>query len=325
MAYADLNRLSLPELYEHVAATGLVSRLFELARDEDLGPPPLDWKAGDPTSMGTTTVTGRGTAVVRARKACVVSGVAAIGHVLDGFCADVDVVGIAKDGQRVEAGAELARLDGQWRGILAVERTVLNTVGRLSGIATRTAEHVELIRGSKAVLLDTRKTTPGLRGLEKYAVRCGGGHCHRMGLYDAVLIKDNHLAGVPVRELGAFLGKAIRRARNEAGREGLRFVEVEVDSLEQLNAVLAAEKNDRIGVQIVLVDNMGAEMLREAVRLRDASGAGVLLEASGGITSANLAAVAATGIDRISLGTLTHGATSVDVGLDEEGGPERPF
>jgi nicotinate-nucleotide pyrophosphorylase (carboxylating) len=315
----DLNMVPLAELYKELSATGLVRRLVELARDEDLGPEGGSaWETGDVTSRSMVGETTRAVGRVVARRGGVVAGVAAAEEVLHAFRADVDVEVKAGDGSKVETGETIAVLTGNLRAMLTAERTLLNLLSRLSGIATRTAGYVELVGGSRARLYDTRKTTPGLRVLEKYAVRCGGGFCHRMGLYDAALFKDNHIAGVPLAELPGVLTRASKRARDNAGRHGLRFVELEVDRLEQLKVVLEARG---CGVGVVLLDNMHPAELREAVKMRDASGLGMQLEASGGVTSENLREIAATGIDRISLGTLTHGATWLDIALDvEEGG-----
>ncbi len=311
----DLNALPLTELFDHLAADGLVDRLLELSRDEDLGP---NWeREGDITSRVFVPGYLRGEARVAFRKPGVVAGLACLERLLHVFRADVDFTIRLRDGERAQAGAVAAELSGRLRDILTLERTLLNLVGRLSGIATRAAAFVEAARrGGQAVVLDTRKTTPGLRVLEKYAVRCGGGRCHRLGLHDAVLLKDNHLASA-----GALAGKplaeavraAVKMARDEAPKDGLRFIELEVDTLEQLGAILEA---GGCGVEIVLLDNMGPDLLRRAVEMRDRSGLKVLLEASGGVSLETIGAIAATGVDRISAGAITHGATWVDVGLD---------
>ncbi len=251
-----------------------------------------------------------------------VAGLAVVPEVLHAFRADADFVSAkgVSDGTTVAAGATIGLLVGNHRSILSAERTILNFLGRLCGIATRAAEHVALVQGTKARIFDTRKTTPGLRVLEKYAVRCGGANCHRLGLYDAALIKDNHLAGVAVADLPALVTRSVRLAREEGPREGLAFVELELDSLEQLGALLKTpECLGPAGVQILLLDNMAPADLARAVQMRDAARAPVQLEASGGITQENLAAVAATGVDRVSLGTLTHGSTWLDIALDVEG------
>ena len=305
----DLNALALPELYAALAAGGLVDRLARLARDEDLGPDGVDVTTG---ALGAPD--RRVAAELRARDACVVAGVAALPAVLDAFGGGVDVDAPIGDGRRAEAGATIARLVGEARVVLGAERTILNLLGRLSGVASRARAFVDRLRAdapdSRAVLLDTRKTTPGLRALEKYAVRCGGASLHRIGLHDAVLLKDNHLAGIAPSELAAFVEGVATRAR--ASRP-LRFVEVEVDALEQLDAVLEVPRGL---VDIVLLDNMGPPELAEAVARRDRAGSSILLEASGGVTAETLGAIARAGVDRISVGSLTHGAGVVDLGLD---------
>ncbi len=196
---------------------------------------------------------------------------------------------------------------------------MLNLLGRLSGIATLTSQYVEAVAGTGAQIYDTRKTTPGWRRLEKYAVRCGGGHNHRTGLFDAVLIKDNHLA-LGSRSTGKDAtrftpAEAVRRARRFIERSGLptansTIVEIEVDTLEQLVEVLPAAPD------IVLLDNMTPQQLRQAVATRDKIDRSIQLEASGGVNLDSVAAIAASGVDRISVGALTHSAVSLDLGLD---------
>ncbi|NUQ64248.1 MAG: carboxylating nicotinate-nucleotide diphosphorylase, partial [Pirellulales bacterium] len=225
----------------------------------------------------------------------------------------------AEDGQAVAAGAAVARIEGPARALLTAERLVLNLLGRMSGIATLTREYVNAVSGTKARIYDTRKTTPGWRRLEKYAVRCGGGRNHRTGLFDAVLIKDNHLAlgvdpalGIPVRFTPAEAVVRARRflAESAAMSQGTPIVEVEVDTLEQLDEVLQA------GPDIVLLDNMSPAMLAEAVLRRDRAGSAAELEASGGVNLVTVRQIALSGVDRISVGALTHSAVSLDVGLD---------
>jgi nicotinate-nucleotide pyrophosphorylase (carboxylating) len=203
--------------------------------------------------------------------------------------------------------------------VLTAERLLLNFLGRLSGIATLTRRYVEAVVGTRARIYDTRKTTPGWRRLEKYAVRCGGGWNHRSGLFDAVLIKDNHLAvrsASPGGAAGYTPAEAVARARRYAGDRageagcGELIVEVEVDTLEQLAEVLPA------GPDLVLLDNMSLDQLRQAVAYRDAVHAAIELEASGGVGLENVRALAETGVDRISVGALTHSAPSLDVALD---------
>jgi nicotinate-nucleotide pyrophosphorylase (carboxylating) len=206
------------------------------------------------------------------------------------------------DGETFSAGATLARMAGPVRSLVTAERTLLNYLQRLCGIATLTRRHVDAVAGTRAVILDTRKTTPGWRILEKYAVRCGGGSNHRMGLHDAVMVKDNHLAcGLT----GPSLQAAILRLKRDFPDA---WVELEADTLEQVRGYLELEGVDRI-----LLDNMPTDQLVEAVAL---TGGKVPLEASGGVTLESLPAIAATGVDFISVGALTHSATALDIGLD---------
>ncbi len=219
------------------------------------------------------------------------------------------------DGLRVEAGAKLAKWSGPARGVLAAERVALNFIQRLSGIATLTRRYVDAAGGSGAAILDTRKTTPGWRDLAKYAVRCGGGCNHRRGLFDAILVKDNHL-GVLARSGGgdpiSDLADRLVEARAKLGPDG--FIEMEVDTLGQLETAL------KLPLDMILLDNMTCEQMVRAVAIRDSAGlrGRVKLEASGGITLANVAAVAACGVERIAIGALTHSAEAADIGLDVE-------
>jgi nicotinate-nucleotide pyrophosphorylase (carboxylating) len=214
------------------------------------------------------------------------------------------------DGQPVAAGQQVALLRGPKAAVLAVERTLLNFLGRMSGVATLTHRYVQTARQARpeVQVLDTRKTLPGWRELDKYAVRTGGGTNHRMGLYDAILIKDNHLAGIPDEQLASRLAELLKRRAPSA-----KFVEVEVDRLDQLREVCQVA-----GVDIILLDNFSLEDLRAAVRLRDERGlrGKLALEASGKVSLENIAEIAATGVDRISVGALTHSAVALDLGLD---------
>ncbi|MFG0276268.1 MAG: carboxylating nicotinate-nucleotide diphosphorylase [Phycisphaerales bacterium] len=296
------NDLPLPALYARLASSGLVDRLLRIARDEDLGARPVDLTTA---AMG---IEGDATARLAAREPMAVAGLACMPELLAVFAPNAAWSPACADGERVQADTSLGELAGPAPELLALERTMLNLVGRLAGIATNTARYVEAVAGAKSRVLDTRKTTPGLRLLEKYAVRCGGGFCHRMGLHDAVLIKDNHLAGLTPEQIAERVGAAAARARASADP---MFVEVEVDSLEQLEGALRAS-----GVNIVLLDNMDADTMRRAVAMRDGLAPSVLLEASGGVRLETIRAIAEAGVDRISAGALTHQATSVDVGLD---------
>jgi nicotinate-nucleotide pyrophosphorylase (carboxylating) len=222
------------------------------------------------------------------------------------------------EGARVSAGETLATLEGPARSLLTSERILLNLIGHLSGIATLTRKYVDAVSHTRARIYDTRKTTPGWRRLEKYAVRLGGGHNHRTGLFDAILIKDNHLALGAAATGAAHLDAAqsVKRAREmaesmAAGQPAPQLiVEVEVDTLEQLAAVLVA------GPDLVLLDNMALDVLRRAVALRDKTAPEIELEASGGVDLSNVGAIAETGVERISVGALTHSAGALDVGLD---------
>lgn len=307
----DLNALSLDRVYTELTADGCVARVLELARDEDLG---QGGRPGDVTSAVMLDVRAHTIARLVSRAQGVLAGGACIGEVLRVFapCARADVH--IADGGQFARGDVVASITGPTGQVLQAERTMLNLISRLSGIATRTAQFVERVRGTRARLLDTRKTTPGLRNLEKYAVRCGGGFCHRLGLFDAVLIKDNHIAHLKLDELAKEVAGMSSRARR-ACPGGLRFVELEVDSLEQLRVIVEA---GGAGVDIVLLDNMGVEAMRRAVGMRDSSGLQLLLEASGGVNIETVRAIAETGVDRISVGGLTHQATSLDLALDME-------
>jgi nicotinate-nucleotide pyrophosphorylase (carboxylating) len=304
-ALPDLNTLSLADLYSELSSTGLVERLLRLAYDEDLVG---KHASGDITSKcwGAADRTLRTQMTLR-EPACI-GGLAALSDLCVIFAPGVQLESVATDSERYEAGAPLAVLSGPASQILQLERPMLNLISRLSGIATLTRNYAEL--ADPVRVLDTRKTTPGLRALEKYAVRCGGGYTHRMGLLDAVLLKDNHLAGCAEHELAALVREAARRARED---RPLRFIEVEVDSINQLEALLTLE--DGV-VDIVLLDNMPADVLGRAVGLRDRAGSRVLLEASGGVLLETIGAIAQSGVDRISVGALTHSATSIDIGLD---------
>lgn len=302
--------------------------LIELALAEDLGTVELSLNVnveagrlelvstdpgvtpGDVTSLATIPANGRAAARFVARSAGVIAGMPVLELVMRRFGLGGFYRAEAQDGQAVGRGDVLASVFGPAREVLAVERTALNFVQHLSGIATTTARFVATVEGTKAVILDTRKTIPGWRPLEKYAVRCGGGRNHRFGLFDAVLVKDNHLAWL--RRTGADdpIGRAVERSRAAAPRAA--FVELEVDSLDALDRALECRPD------IVLLDNFDLGGLAEAVRRRDERAPGILLEASGGVRLETVAAIARTGVDRISVGALTHSAPALDVALDFE-------
>lgn len=264
----------------------------------------------DLTSETTIPENARGSARVVARQPGVVAGLPVVDRVACRFGLAAWFQPLVQDGDHVERGTIIAEVAGSMRALLMFERTALNFLQRLSGIATLTARYVAEVGGTKAVILDTRKTTPGWRALEKYAVRCGGGVNHRFGLYDAVLIKDNHLAWLDQLGQSDPISAAVAAARAKV-RDGT-VVEVEVDSLDQFDRALECKPD------IILVDNLGADTLAEAVRRRDARAPGILLEASGGVTLATVGALARSGVDRISVGALTHSAPALDIGLDFE-------
>ncbi|MEX0886903.1 MAG: carboxylating nicotinate-nucleotide diphosphorylase [Phycisphaeraceae bacterium] len=280
-----------------------VDALIALARAEDLG------EAGvDVTSEATMPLDRTARAAMVARVPGTLAGVALLPRIAHAYGADLDVTIDVADGGRVEAGTRIAHYRGPLRALLAMERVALNFVTHLSGVATLTAAYVARTHGTAARICDTRKTIPGLRGLQKYAVVCGGGVSHRMGLNDAMLIKDNHIAGITGDELGPAIHAAIARAR--AAHPGLAFAEVEVDTLEQLRHVLGR------GADMILLDNMSLDDLARAVAMRNDAGSGERLEASGGVSLDAVAAIARTGVDRIAVGALTHSAPALDVGLD---------
>ena len=204
----------------------------------------------------------------------------------------------------------LLRIRGPVRALLAAERVILNFLQRMSGVATLTHRFVKRVEGTSARIYDTRKTLPGFRLLDKYAVRAGGGENHRVGLYDGLLVKDNHLAHVPTKDLVAYLQPIVNKSR---GEDASRLIEIEVDTLEQFKEVLKVD-----GVDVVLLDNMDCPRMEIAVDLRNKAGkkGKVALEASGGVTLETVRTIALTGVDRIAVGALTHSATAMDIGLD---------
>ena len=224
---------------------------------------------------------------------------------------------LRQDGTKILPDQHLACLTGPIEQVLASERTILNFLQRLCGIATLTAQYVDALRGTKAKIYDTRKTIPGWRSLDKYAVRCGGGCNHRFGLFDAVLAKDNHFAGVPPNELPTFLRDLAERARNL--HHPVEFVQVEVSNIEMLAKILPVE-----GIDVILLDNFPPKQLHRAVEMRNQAGlqSKVELEASGGITLRNIRRYAETGIERISVGAITHSAAALDLAMEIEGLPQ---
>jgi len=271
----------------------LIEDAVDLALKEDLG------RAGDITSAAIIPADARADAVIAARRPGVIAGLALAEAALRRMDAAVAFELALGDASRVEPGAIVARISGNARAILAAERVALNFLGHLSGIATLTRRYVDAVAHTRARIACTRKTTPGLRALEKFAVRCGGGMNHRFGLDDAMLVKDNHIA------VSGGVTEAVRRAKAFAGH--LVRIEVEVDTLDQLEEALAA------GAEAILLDNMPPDMLRQAVAI---AGGRAVLEASGGVTLDSVAAIAESGVDFISSGAITHSAPALDLGLD---------
>ncbi|MBN1908425.1 MAG: carboxylating nicotinate-nucleotide diphosphorylase [Pirellulales bacterium] len=291
--------------------------LLRLAGQEDLG------ETGDLTSRALIDETAIGHAVVVARAPGVLAGMPAAEQAVEYYDPRLVWLPEANDGDLLEPGRRIARIEGPARGLLAVERPLLNVLSRLSGIATLTRRFVDAVAGTPAVIYDTRKTTPGWRRLEKFAVRCGGGCNHRTGLFDAILIKDNHLAlwGTGVEGMSYSLAQAVRRARQfieihmpEPQRPDV-LVEIEVDTLTQLDEVLPSKPD------VILLDNMTPSDLRQAIARRDVLSPETVLEASGGVDLNTVRSLAETGIDRISVGALTHSAVALDLGLDWLGLP----
>lgn len=300
----DLNTLALPELFATLVDEERLDTLLALAFEEDLG------DVGDVTTSSLVPPDVIARAAIVARSDGVVAGLPVVERVLTSRTNELICTARADDGAPCRRGDVLMELEGPLALMLPFERIALNTLGRLCGIATLTRRFVDAVAGTRAKLCCTRKTTPGWRELEKYAVRCGGGWLHRIGLYDAMLVKDNHLGAIPADQLAPTLAAAARVARR---RFDLRFVEVEVDTLEQLDDVLSIEAGV---IDIVLLDNFELGALREAVRRRDARRPKLELEASGGVRLESVRAIAETGVDRISCGAVTHSAISLDVALD---------
>jgi nicotinate-nucleotide pyrophosphorylase (carboxylating) len=268
-----------------------------------------DW-----TTLALAPQGAQGRARVVAREAGVVAGMRAIEVAVDEMQLDAVWTPRMTDGELVSPGGCVGEIAGATRDLLTGERILLNLLGRLSGVATHTRRFVDQVAGTAARVYDTRKTTPGWRRMEKYAVRCGGGFNHRTGLFDAVLIKDNHLAQGKLADTPAAALEQARRFVREMLQDDERFgqmiFEVEVDSLAQLEAVLPG------GPDLVLLDNMSPNELRQAVARRDAINPAVELEASGGVNLGTIRTIAETGVERISVGALTHSAVGLDFGLD---------
>ncbi|WP_374829187.1 carboxylating nicotinate-nucleotide diphosphorylase [Paenochrobactrum pullorum] len=272
-----------------------IEPLVRAALSEDLG------LAGDITSNAVIPADHRSIMVFRARTKGVIAGLDLAALSFELVDPSVGFQPLCQDGDELEAGSVIAKVSGLSRSLLMAERTALNLLGHLSGIATVTYQLMQAVNHTKAHVTCTRKTMPGLRAIEKYAVRAGGAKNHRFALYDAVLIKDNHVA------VAGGVGEAIKRARANVGH--MVKIEVEVDTIEQLHEAMA------VGVDAVLLDNMSPAMLVEAVKIVDGR---AITEASGGITPATAVAIAESGVDLLSIGWLTHSAPNLDIGLDFE-------
>ncbi len=271
----------------------LIEPIVRAALAEDLG------RAGDLTAQACIDADARLDATFGVRRQGVVAGLACARLAVLAMDPSARFETLIADGAAVSPGAVLAKVSANARALLSAERTALNLLGRLSGVATLTSAYVAAVEGTSARIVDTRKTTPGLRALEKYAVRCGGGVNHRFGLDDAILIKDNHVAAC------GGVGEAVRRARAAAGH--LTMVEVEIDGLDQLAEALEA------GPDVIMLDNFSLADLRQAVAI---TAGRVTLEASGGVDLTTVRAIAETGVQVISVGALTHSAPVLDIGLD---------
>jgi nicotinate-nucleotide pyrophosphorylase (carboxylating) len=275
-----------------------IRRAVRAALAEDLG-------SGDVTTLATVPPDAKSIALMRAREPLVVAGIQFAEIAFRELLSKIEIKKISRDGARVKAGDTLLKISGLSRALLSAERVALNFVQRLSGVATVTAQFADAIKGTRAKILDTRKTTPGWRRFEKYAVACGGGKNHRLGLFDMVLIKDNHLVALQNEKPNA-IAAAVSRARTKFPK---LKVEVEADTLEQVAQAAAA------GADIILLDNMTSAQLRQAVKIVRGR---AQTEASGGVSLKTVRSIALTGVDFISVGAITHSARAVDIGLDFE-------
>lgn len=279
---------------QHQLTKSLITQCVKTALEEDLG------RAGDITSQACIDENVKATAMLRSRSDGVLAGLPLTLEAFTQMDPSVQFELFKQDGQPIQKGSNILKIHSNARALLSAERVALNYLQRLCAIATLTAQCVNLVKGTKARITDTRKTTPNMRALEKYAVRCGGGINHRFGLDDAILIKDNHII------IAGGVRQALEKAKAFASH--LTKIEIEVDTLDQLQEVLKCAIAD-----VVLLDNMNPDQLKQAV---DMAKGQVILEASGGITPANIAQVAQCGVDVISLGFLTHSAQALDIGLD---------
>lgn len=279
--------------------TEAVEKLIKMALEEDLQ------ERGDVTSHYFIPAEAQARALVKVKGEGVISGL----EIAEAVCAEVDknikVTALAKDGDSVSYGDYVMEWTGAARSILTAERTALNFLQRLSGISSKTRSYVHLISHTQAQVLDTRKTTPGWRWLEKRAVLAGGGKNHRMGLYDRAMVKDNHLVA---EDSLAYIQNGIKELKQDHPSVE---VELEADTLEQVKNFLTLE-----GVDYILLDNMSLDQLREAIQIREQAGSALKLEASGGVTEATIKDIAETGVDYISVGALTHSAVALDISLE---------
>ena len=294
--------LSRASVHRHLGGVELtvaeIRRAVRAALAEDLG-------SGDVTTLATVPASAKSVAFMRAREPLVVAGIEFAEIAFREISAKIQIKKLLCDGARAKSGATLLKISGSARALLSAERVALNFVQRLSGVATATAQFADAVRGTQAKILDTRKTTPGWRRFEKFAVACGGGKNHRVGLFDMVLIKDNHLVALR-NEKPNVIAAAVARARQQFPE---LKVEVEADTLEQVGQAAAA------GADIILLDNMTTTQLRQAVKIVQGR---AKTEASGGVNLKTVRVIAETGVDFISVGAITHSARAVDIGLDFE-------
>jgi len=268
-----------------------------------------DVDPGDVTSSALFDKDAVITACIVAKEDCILAGIDAARWVFNALDEKMNFLPLCQDGGAVKKGKRVLSVKGSMKGVLAGERTALNILGRLSGAATLTAKFVKAVKGTKAKIFDTRKTTPGMRDLEKYAVKLGGGHNHRMGLWDGILIKDNHLDILRGGCKGDKL-KAINNAIAAARGKGYKNIEIEVNDISEFKEALES------GADIIMLDNMDLDDIKKAVKIGKAASNPPALEVSGGVTLENVHGIAKTGIDRISIGCLTHSAPSIDFSLD---------
>lgn len=283
--------------------------LIQIAKTEDMGPDGLDLTTA---SLLPKSLAGR--VAIRCRQEGILAGAAVLPSIIDVYDPSVSLNILIRDSHSIADGATVAEMEGEMHSILAMERVALNLMSHLSGIATLTARYVDAVEqaGCRATkIYDTRKTLPGLRAIQKYAVACGGGHNHRDGLHDAILIKDNHIAHYALHDLPEVLQRVCQRVRTD--NLDCKFIEVEVDTLPQLDAILRIAVGQ---IDVVLLDNMSPDHLCQAVVMRNRLAPSVQLEASGGVNIDTVVKIARSGVNRISVGQLTHSAPALDLAID---------